>query len=73
MPAKLNRRPRVNTKFRVFRFDCRIWEQFHQGCDSQLSDPRAILQALMLEWVNAEDAWPRNRHRHYAEWQKQHS
>ena len=60
------------TTFHGYRFDDRLWSDFQKSCDRHLSNPRAVMEALMLEWMRAEEDWRLQVAKKYVDW-TQHS
>lgn len=61
------------TGFRGYRFDNRIWDPFEERCALHLSNPRAVIEALLLEWLNSEETWRVDVARKYREWERKQS
>lgn len=61
------------TGFRGYRFDNRIWDPFEERCAMHLSNPRAVIEALLLEWLNSDEAWRMEIAKKYHDWEKTQS
>ena len=39
---------------RTYRFDTTLFEQFEEDCARRLSNPKRVLEALILHWLDAD-------------------
>lgn len=51
-PPKLVDQPR--TIQRTYRFDTRLFEAFEEDCAQRLSNPKRVIEALILHWLDAD-------------------
>ena len=38
---------------RTYRFDTKLFEAFEDGCATHLANPKRVLEALILHWLDA--------------------
>ena len=39
---------------RTYRFDSTVFEAFEEDCARHLSNPKRVIEALILHWLNAD-------------------
>lgn len=49
--ARSSERPK--TVQRTYRFDTKLFESFEDDCASHLANPKRVLEALILHWLDA--------------------
>lgn len=42
-----------NTVQRTYRFDTKLFEAFEDDCATHLSNPKRVIEALILHWLDA--------------------
>ncbi len=45
--------PKPKTVQRTYRFDTKVFEAFEEDCARHLSNPKCVIEALILHWLNA--------------------
>lgn len=58
---------------RSYRFDNRLWDQFEERCALHLYNPRAVIEALVLEWIASDEQKHKELAKKYHDWQKKQS
>jgi Fe-S-cluster formation regulator IscX/YfhJ len=51
-PTKSDDKPR--TVQRTYRFDTTVFEAFEDDCATHLSNPKRVIEALILHWLDAD-------------------
>ena len=51
-PAKLDEKPK--TLQRTYRFNTKLFEAFEDDCATHLSNPKRVIEALILHWLDAD-------------------
>ena len=54
--SKANDKPK--TLQRTYRFDTKLFDAFEEDCAAHLSNPKRVIEALILHWLDAD---PRER------------
>ncbi len=49
--SKTNDKPK--TLQRTYRFDTKLFEAFEEDCATRLSNPKRVIEALILHWLDA--------------------
>ena len=50
-PPKLDEKPK--TLQRTYRFNTKLFEAFEDDCAQHLSNPKRVIEALILHWLDA--------------------
>jgi hypothetical protein len=50
--AKASIKPK--TVQRTYRFDTALFEAFEEDCAQRLSNPKRVIEAMILHWLNAD-------------------
>ena len=58
---------------RSYRFDNRLWAQFEERCALNIYNPRAVLEALVLDWLSSDEGHHKDLAKKYHEWLTKHS
>ena len=45
--------PKPRTVQRTYRFDTKLFEAFEDDCATHLANPKRVLEALILHWLDA--------------------
>ena len=45
--------PKPKTVQRTYRFDTKVFEAFEEDCARHLSNPKRVIEALILHWLDA--------------------
>ena len=45
--------PKPKTVQRTYRFDTKVFEAFEEDCARHLSNPKRVVEALILHWLDA--------------------
>jgi hypothetical protein len=45
--------PQSKTVQRTYRFDTKVFEAFEEDCARHLSNPKRVIEALILHWLDA--------------------
>lgn len=45
--------PKPKTVQRTYRFDTKLFEAFEDDCATHLANPKRVLEALILHWLDA--------------------
>ena len=45
--------PKPKTVQRTYSFDTSLFEQFEEDCAQRLSNPKRVIEALILHWLDA--------------------
>lgn len=57
--------PKPKTVQRTYRFDTKLFEAFEDDCATHLSNPKRVIEALILYWLDAgRDARAAMAHKH---------
>ena len=57
--------PKPKTVQRTYRFDTKLFEAFEDDCATHLSNPKRVIEALILYWLDAgTDARAAMAHKH---------
>jgi hypothetical protein len=51
-PSKLDEKPK--TIQRTYRFNTNLFEAFEDDCATHLSNPKRVIEALILHWLDAD-------------------
>ena len=63
--ATLKASNKPKTVQRTYRFDTALFEAFEEDCAQRLSNPKRVLEALILHWLDAgTDARAAMAHKH---------
>ena len=46
--------PKTRTVQRTYRFDTKVFEEFEEDCARHLSNPKRVIEALILHWLDAK-------------------
>ena len=46
--------PKTRTVQRTYRFDTKVFEAFEEDCARHLSNPKRVIEALILHWLDAK-------------------
>lgn len=45
--------PKPKTVQRTYRFDTKVFEAFEEDCARHLSNPKRVIEAMILHWLDA--------------------
>lgn len=51
---KSSEAPKSRTTQRTYRFDTALFEAFEEDCARHLANPKLVLEALILQWLDAD-------------------
>jgi len=61
-----NQEPKLKSVQRTYRFDTKLFQAFEDDCASHLANPRRVIEALILHWLDADkDARAAMARRHH--------
>ena len=46
--------PKPKTVQRTYRFDTKLFEAFEDDCAQHLSNPKRVIEAMILHWLDAD-------------------
>ena len=49
-----NPEPQPKTLQRTYRFDTKVFDAFEEDCAQHLSNPKRVIEALILHWLDAD-------------------
>jgi len=52
--ANSKQEPKSKTVQRTYRFDTKVFEAFEEDCARHLSNPKRVIEALILHWLDAD-------------------
>jgi hypothetical protein len=54
--SKPNPNVRPNTIQRTYRFETKLYEAFEEDCLQHFSDPKRLIEAMIIHWLDASPA-----------------
>ncbi len=53
---------------RSYRFDPKLWAEFEDRCALNIYNPRAVLEAMVVDWLSSDETHHKELAKKYKDW-----